>query len=147
MNTRFNRRTLLLTVASIAMIGGTGQVFADADREIKIRDLYARGDFSERAQAMDGEMVEMPGFMAPPLKPDSTIFVLTKIPMAVCPFCDNEADWPRDIVVVRLEERQEWVNFNRPIKVIGRLELGTETDEETGFVSRVRLVDARYEVL
>ena len=147
MNTRFNRRDLLFSVAAVAMIGGTGQVLAGSDREIMIRDLYARGDFSERAQALNGEMVEMPGFMAPPLKPDSTIFVLTKIPMAVCPFCDNEADWPRDIVVVRLEERQEWVNFNRPIKVTGRLELGTETDEETGFVSRVRVVDAQFELL
>jgi hypothetical protein len=83
--------------------------------------------------------------MAPPLKPDAQFFVLTKMPMAVCPFCDNEADWPRDIVLVRLRERQDWVIFNRAIVTEGVLELGTEVDEETGFVSRVRLTDAVYE--
>jgi hypothetical protein len=30
--------------------------------------------------------------------------------------------------------------------VRGKLELGTEVDAETGFVSRVRLTDARYEL-
>jgi hypothetical protein len=79
--------------------------------------------------------------MAPPLKPDAKFFVLIKMPMAVCPFCETEADWPRDIVLVRLRERQDW-SFNRPIVTEGVLELGTEVDEETGFVSRVRLTDA-----
>ena len=34
--------------------------------------------------------------------------------------------------------------FNRPIAVTGTLSLGTYKDEETQFVSRVRLVDADY---
>jgi len=73
--------------------------------------------------------------------------VLTKMPMAVCPFCDKEADWPQDIVLVRLREKQDWVDFNLPILVTGTLSLGTEIDQETGFVSRVRLIDAAYERL
>jgi hypothetical protein len=84
--------------------------------------------------------------MAPPLKAEADFFVLTKLPMAVCPFCDSELNWPTDIVLVRLGQRQDWVDFNRPIVVRGRLELGTEVDPETGFVSRVRLVDAAYEI-
>jgi len=31
--------------------------------------------------------------------------------------------------------------------VTGRLETGSETDPETGFVSLVRLADAKYEVI
>jgi hypothetical protein len=113
---------------------------------LKVRELYGRGmEFSDKAQALNGRRVQIRGFMAPPLKPEAQFFVLTKMPMAVCPFCDNEADWPRDIVLVRLRERQEWVTFNRPIVTEGVLELGTEIDEETGFVSRVRLTDAIYE--
>jgi hypothetical protein len=113
---------------------------------LKVRELYGRGmEFSDKAQALDGQRVQIRGFMAPPLKPDAQFFVLTKMPMAVCPFCDNEADWPRDIVLVRLRERQDWVIFNRAIVTEGVLELGTEVDEETGFVSRVRLTDAVYE--
>jgi hypothetical protein len=97
-------------------------------------------------QALSGQEVVIQGFMAPPLKADAAFFVLTKLPMAVCPFCDSELNWPTDIVLVRLHSRQDWVDFNLPILVTGRLELGTEIDQETGFVSRVRLVEAEYEL-
>ena len=30
----------------------------------------------------------------------AAFFVLTRIPMAVCPFCDSEANWPDDLVLV-----------------------------------------------
>jgi hypothetical protein len=80
------------------------------------------------------------------LKPDVNFFVLTKLPMAVCPFCDSELNWPNDIVLVRLRDRQDWVDFNQAIVATGTLELGTEIDEATGFVSRVRLVGAAFEL-
>jgi hypothetical protein len=115
---------------------------------LKVRELYGRGmEFTEKAQTLAGKRVQIRGFMAPPLKPDAQFFVLTKMPMAVCPFCETEADWPRDIVLVQLRQRQDWVSFNRPIVTEGVLELGTEVDEETGFVSRVRLTDAVYETV
>ncbi|HEX2527572.1 MAG TPA: hypothetical protein VHL31_14910 [Geminicoccus sp.] len=118
-----------------------------AAERIRIRDLYARGaEFSPQALALADKTVTVPGFMAPPLKPDASFFVLTKLPMAVCPFCDSELNWPNDIVLVRLAGQQDWVDFNQPILVTGTLSLGTEIDEETGFVSRVRLVDASYEL-
>lgn len=118
---------------------------AAAAERILIRDLYAKfGEFSERAEALAGERVVVPGFMAPPLKADAGFFVLTKRPMAVCPFCDNEADWPMDIILVRLDERDDWVRFNVPIEAEGVLELGTEIDEDTGFVSRIRLTGAAF---
>jgi hypothetical protein len=143
-----SRRNLILAGAA-AMIAPSLLSRArplHAAEVLKVRELYGRGmEFSDKAQALDGQRVQIRGFMAPPLKPDAQFFVLTKMPMAVCPFCDNEADWPRDIVLVRLRERQDWVIFNRAIVTEGVLELGTEVDEETGFVSRVRLTDAVYE--
>ena len=122
-------------------------VVASATERLRIRDLYAeRAEFSAKANGLNGQPVEIQGFMAPPLKAEADFFVLTKLPMAVCPFCDSELDWPTDIVLVRLARRQDWAEFNQPIVARGRLELGTEIDEGTGFVSRVRLVDARYEL-
>ncbi|HMR33321.1 MAG TPA: hypothetical protein PKA13_08590 [Geminicoccaceae bacterium] len=136
------RRHLLLLTALAAVPGR-----AMAAPRLRIRDLYVAGaEFSPEARSLDGKPVVMQGFMAPPLKPDIDFFVLTKLPMAVCPFCDSEMDWPADIVVVRLRKAQDWVDFNTPILVTGRLELGTVVDEGTGFVSRVRLVDAAYEL-
>ena len=138
-----NRRCLL---AMIVAVGAPARPGAAADR-IRIRDLYGRGAaFSDQALALDEQRVQIQGFMAPPLKPDAEFFVLTKLPMAVCPFCDSELDWPNDIVLVRLRGRQDWVDFNQPILVTGTLALGTEIDPATGFVSRVRLVDASFEL-
>jgi hypothetical protein len=137
------RRSILGLILAAGALARPG---AAAER-IRIRDLYTRGaEFSDQARALANRTVEIPGFMAPPLKPDADFFVLTKLPMAVCPFCDSELNWPNDIVLVKLRELQDWVDFNQPIIVTGTLSLGTEIDEGTGFVSRVRLVDAKYEL-
>ena len=140
-----DRRCML---GMIVAAGAPARPSAAADRiRIRIRDLYGRGAaFSDQALALDEQQVQIQGFMAPPLKPDVDFFVLTKLPMAVCPFCDSELDWPNDIVLVRLRGRQAWVDFNQPIVVTGTLALGTEIDGATGFVSRVRLVDASFEL-
>ena len=137
------RRALGTLLAATAAARATA---ARAAERLRIRDLYAeRAEFSAKATGLDGKPVEIQGYMAPPLKAEAGFFVLTKLPMAVCPFCDSELDWPTDIVLVRLRRRQDWAEFNQPIVASGRLELGTEVDAETGFVSRVRLVDAAYD--
>ena len=59
--------------------------------------------------------------------------------MSICPFCSSDADWPSDIVVVEVAEPIVALPFDRPIQVSGVLELGTAVDEETGFVSLVRI--------
>ena len=112
---------------------------------ILLRDLYNKDlSFSDLAKSLEGERIVVDGFMAPPLKADSKFFVLTKKPMAVCPFCESEADWPGDILAIYTKRRIKVIPFNVRIEVQGVLELGTETDPDTGFVSRVRLADAKY---
>jgi len=81
--------------------------------------------------------------MAPPLKPEAKFFVLTRRPVALCPFCQSDADWPSDIVVViTRREVRAWTASER-LEIEGSLELGSKVDAQTGFVSQVRLADAR----
>lgn len=116
-----------------------------ADDVMEFGELYVgNATFSERAQALDGTRIQMDGFMAPPLKAEAAFFVLTKMPMAVCPFCETEADWPQDIVSVYSRDVISVAPFNVPIRASGVLRLGVFTDAELGFVSKVRLVDADY---
>jgi hypothetical protein len=98
--------------------------------------------YSDQAKALKGKEVRMRGFMAPPLKPESRFFVLTREPVSVCPFCSSDAQWPVDIVVIYLSGTLAPVNFSQRIEVRGTLEMGSWTDPQTGFVSQVRLVDA-----
>jgi len=110
-----------------------------------VAELWAEAsEFSERAKQLAGKPVEMRGYMAPPLKPEVDFFVLTSLPMAVCPFCDSAAAWPEDIVLVFLNRPVRAIAYDRLLVVNGTLQIGTETDAATGFVSRVRLRDSKY---
>ena len=89
----------------------------------------------------------MVGYMAPPLKPEIDFFVLTKLPMSTCPFCESEAQWPDDLVLALAGEPVSVVRYTDLIRVSGHFETGFKTDPGTGFVSFVRLLDVRYEKL
>ena len=118
---------------------------ARAADELKFSELYTTGvELTPKAKSLAGKEVTMSGFMAPPLKAEADFFVLTRAPMAVCPFCDSQMDWPDDIVLVKLDDSVAFTPFNRRITVTGRLEVGFVKDSETGFVSFVRLISANY---
>jgi hypothetical protein len=101
-------------------------------------------EFSDRLLALRGKEVAIVGFMAPPLKTESMFFVLTSQPMAICPFCQSDADWPDDIVVVILKSATAMTVAGSRLTVTGTLEVGSKTDVATGFVSQIRLVDASF---
>lgn len=116
---------------------------------LKFDQLYksfgVRGyEFSDTLLALKGKPVTMRGYMAPPLKPESHFFVLTGEPLALCPFCQSDADWPADIVVVYLARRAPMLAGGDALAVSGRLEVGSWTDPESGFVSQIRIVDAVF---
>jgi hypothetical protein len=137
------RRGLMIGGAAALTLGRFGVAEANAP-VITMAELYDKGDFSEQARLFNGHPVALQGFMAPPLKADSKFFVLTNLPMAVCPFCSEVSEWPEDIVVVYTQDQLEVVAFDNLIDVTGTLDLGAWTDPETGFVSKVRLRDAVY---
>lgn len=56
-------------------------------------------------------------------------------------------DHARFMTNARFDFKVELDNVTARDKVTGRLELGSFTDKETGFVSLVRLVDATFEVV
>lgn len=142
-----NRRQLIVGLGLTAFAGNLlPDTASAADAPLKLRTLYNKDrSFSNLAHSLEGTRVSVGGYMAPPLKADSQFFVLTKIPMAVCPFCETEAEWPRDILAIYTKRIVDVVAFNSKIVTRGVLELGTFKDPETGFVSRARLVDAVYE--
>ena len=136
-----HRRDILLGAASLLVV----RAALAEDGTIRLRDLYNRDlSFSETALNLAGEWVKVRGFMAPPLRADSRFFVLTRRPMAVCPFCESEAEWPDDILAIYTKRRVRVLPFNVQIETSGMLELGSYTDPESGFVSRVRLKEATY---
>lgn len=139
-----DRRQFLATLAAAPLLTQITPALASTP-SLRFRDMYSRGkDLSEAALALQGQRIEMIGYMAPPLKPEINFFVLTKIPMATCPFCNDATDWPNDIVVSYFEGELEFTRFSNLIRVEGTFDTGVKTDEPTGFVSKVRLLDTTY---
>jgi hypothetical protein len=120
-----------------------GLTFAELYQAQTVRGL----ELSAKSRALTGKPVQMLGYMAPPLKPEVEFFVLTRSPVALCPFCNSDADWPSDIVVVYPREREAWSQDGLPVAVSGVLEIGAKVDAKTGFVSLVRIVDATVKSL
>src|SRR5690606_14078796 len=122
----------------------TEQPERDGDNTLTFHELHESIrvpgiELSDKLEALHGKEVVMNGYMAPPLTAGVRFFVLTKSLMAVCPFCSTDADWPTDIVVVYLPDGEELNPTQHPVKVTGKLDTGSYTDEDTGFVSLVRI--------
>lgn len=152
-----NRRTFLSSALRAALaLGGASALTRTASAasrpSLTFDEMYSGVsvlglEFSEKLKSLAGGPVAVQGFMAPPLKADAEFLVLTKEPVSLCPFCNSDQDWPDNIIVVYLSEKTEFVQNNRLIEVCGTLQVGSFTDEETGFVSLVRIVDATFEVV
>jgi hypothetical protein len=136
------RRTFLTASLAAPMLARPALA---AEGPIKLRYLYDRKAISELAKSSQGKRISVDGYMAPPLKAESNFFVLTRRPMSVCPFCENEAEWPSDILAVYTKRVVDVVPYNVKIITSGILELGSYRDPETGFMSLVRLMNASYE--
>ena len=139
-----HRRSVLAGLAGAAL----PLTIARAAEAVDFDELFVLGQgVTDRARALDGRMVAMSGYMAPPLRADSRFFVLTASPMPLCPFCDSEGDWPESIIPVLTRRAIEVVPFYKALTARGTLTIGTHEDPDTGFVSPMRIVDAVYETL
>lgn len=114
--------------------------FADLYKSFGVRGV----ELSDRLVGLKGRRATLKGFMAPPLKPETDFFVLTREPVSICPFCSSDAEWPVDIVVVYLAKAAAPRSFADRLAVTGTVEIGAKTDANTGFVSLIRFVDAEF---
>lgn len=135
------KRILLIFLTAFVLLLGAAPAEAE---ELSFDEIYSTYSadgltFSDKTLSLEGGTVTVSGYMAPPLTPTIHFFVLTEVPMSVCPFCSSDADWPDNIIVVKVDDPITALPYDTPITVTGTLEIGSETDEETGFVSQLRV--------
>lgn len=135
------KHILLISFMAIALLMSFPTAEAE---ELSFDEIYSGWSadgltLSDKTISLEGGTVTVSGYMAPPLTPTIHFFVLTEVPMSVCPFCSSDADWPDNIIVVKVDDPITALPYDTPITVTGTLEIGSETDEETGFVSQLRI--------
>ncbi|AWK88349.1 hypothetical protein [Azospirillum thermophilum] len=151
MSTVIGRRALL-ALAPALLLSRPGRAAAGDAARLRFEEIYT-GDrvlsleFSDKAKALVGRRVVIRGYMAPPLKAEASFFVLTSTPVGLCPYCNSDADWPADLLVVYPGREAEFVKNSIPIDVTGILEMGPHRDPATRFFSRLRLTDAAFRAL
>lgn len=135
------KRILLIFLTAFVLLLGAAPAEAEELSFDEIYSVYSADGltFSDKTLSLEGGTVTVSGYMAPPLTPTIHFFVLTEVPMSVCPFCSSDADWPDNIIVVKVDDPITALPYDTPITVTGTLGIGSETDEETGFVSQLRV--------
>lgn len=94
--------------------------------------------FSPRIAALQGQQVELLGFMDGILPRDGMYFMIIKEPSFLCPFHTTSFDWA-GFAAVFLRRATDYIDG--PILVTGRLDTGRKLDE-MGLESYVRIYDA-----
>jgi hypothetical protein len=143
------RDVLVRAAAGLVTILLPDTASADAPALLSFDHLYESLDVlvyepSETVRGLAGQQVLVRGYIAPPLKPANRFFVLTRQPVALCPFCQSDADWPLDIIIVYLQNASPMVSGGEAVMVRGKLDLGSWTDPETRFVSQIRIIEAAF---
>lgn len=93
---------------------------------------------SDKLLALDGKMVEVEGYMSPPLKLGLDWFMLTSLPLSFCPFHSSAATITPDIALVYFDGAENIFTWE-PLRIRGELHVGEATDPESGMVSLVRI--------
>ena len=93
---------------------------------------------SSKLSSLNGQKVEILGFMDGLLPRDGMFFIILKEPLIGCPFHSVDFDWASFATVFL---KRSTAYLDGPIKVAGRLDVGKRQDE-TGVTSYVRIYDA-----
>lgn len=86
-----------------------------------------RPEFKEAVKALDGKVVDIPGFIIPYAfygDKDSKYIVLSRYPTQSCFFCGGAG--PESVVEVYLKKRKLFYRFNRVTTIRGTLQLNND---------------------
>jgi len=143
------RHALRLSTSVVALAAfGLGEAKAGPAR-VALEEIHRQPElpgieYSARARALAGQRIRVEGFLAPHAGGRPAPFmVLAGQPMTGCPHCLGAFDLPGDSLVAYFGRSPGLAETGMPLAVEGVLDLGSRTDAQTGFVSTIRLFDAR----
>ncbi len=140
------RLVIVMALTLVSAVPGPAAV----EIRIKFSDFYVGETYqagvglgpklqvSPKLLGLNGQRVEIFGFMDGILPRDGMFFMILKEPLIGCPFHSVDFDWA-SFAAVFMKSGTPYIDG--PIKVAGRLDVGRKQDE-TGFLSHVRIYEA-----
>jgi len=151
--TSARRRSLLGACLLSLVLGVAPDAAPSPSTRIRFSEFYAGDTYqvgpgmgpelqlSPRIRSLQGQQVELLGFMDGILPRDGMYFMIIKEPTFLCPFHTTSFDWGGFAAVFL---RRSTAYIDGPIVITGRLDVGGKLDE-MGLVSYVRIYDATVE--
>ena len=140
-----NRRilaALALCVALALVLTACGSKSAASAEVTKLNFSDAMDDLRK----LDGRAVTLTGYMAT-LSPLSGEYIyLMNMPYQSCPFCIPNTTQLANTIAVYAASGASFEYTDRPVKIVGKMEIGDYTDEY-GYQYSYRIVDASCEVV
>ncbi len=122
---------LLLSIFFITLLTASG-CSPETGPSVAIRfgELWDREfNVSERIKGLDGEQVNMTGFMAVQSPLDGSFIYLTNAPMVTCPYCIPGTNTPVFAVPAIAPPRNPIKFTEQPVTITGKLEVAEKKDE------------------
>lgn len=146
-------RKILIGFFFAGMMVAMAQSSSGANNKIRFADFYVGETFqtgvglrpeftiSDKLRALQGQTVQIVGFMDGILPRDGSHFMLIKEPSFLCPFHAVSFDWA-GFVPIFLKGSTDYIDG--PVRITGRLDVGGKIDEME-MQSYVRIYDAEIE--
>ena len=131
---------LALALAA-ALLTGCGSGGAEATKL-----SFAESASIETIQSLKGKVVTITGYMATLSPLEGSYIYLMNLPYQSCPFCVPNTQQLANTMAVYAAKGVKFEYTDRPIKITGRLEVGSFTDDY-GYEYNYRVVDAKYEIV
>jgi hypothetical protein len=142
------RRDFLVLASGLVTLTWGGSTAADGVARIALSRLHRNPelpgvDYDPAVERLVGRAVRAEGFLAPHIGRFAPFMVLTEEPVVGCPHCRGSLDLPGESLIAYFKEPPSDRLIGLPVVVQGILDLGSRSDSRTGFVSTVRLLDAK----
>lgn len=148
-----HRRSFLTCLTALLGLAagraGTPAQAGSSPDTLDLTRLYRRSefvglDFTDEVLRHAGRRVAVQGYIAPHLRTGARFLVLANELLPACPHCLGNVSLPPGAIVLYPRD-VTGADFEPPQQLLaeGVLELGAKSDPGTGYVSTIRLLDAR----
>ena len=137
----------LLCAALCLALSGCGSRAPESGNKLSFKSAASYKNLKK----LDGQTVEISGYMATSSPVDGSFFFLMNLPYQSCPFCKPNTSQLSNTMEVYPKKGRSFDYTNQAVRVVGTLEVAPSEEEpftdEYGYEFNFKVVDAEYYII